>query len=437
MVLPALIEGFAAREGLVARRGRGGGGSCATTSSGDERPGPRRDAARRHRPPGGVADLVAGGPTPRSWPARSAPAEEAALRDAGRLVGEPRLRLLGRDALVAATGRGQRVTGSRCPTSRRAFAGEIASWAALGGEDAPIRAPPRAPGLGGGRGLRGAPARARPGSRPPGGDPPPRRGGARRGARGRPARARPPALRAASGEAQPLALAGACGLPFVPRAGAVRAGDYPLTAAARAAPALAPAGPGGARPPRASSPRPDAQLALRRAGLVGTEAVPIPLAEQGERLAAAIAAAGPEVSLADLQRLVATLAPLTRLSTTLRFDEGAALDAASRALLLAARRRGGGGALGRAALLLAGFTDGAGPAADNLALVARAGRGGRGGAARGAGRPLARGGGAARRRASARRCRSAATARARALGRRREPPGRGLGATRAAPRPGS
>lgn len=106
-------------------------------------------------------------------------------------------------------------------------------------------------------------------------------------------------------------------------------------------------------------------LVLRGAGLVGTEGVPIPLAEQGERLAAA----GPEVPLAELQRLVAGLGPLTRLSATARFGEGTAPDAPSRALLLGLAAEVAAGRWDGRRIVPAGFSEGAGPAVENLALA--------------------------------------------------------------------
>ncbi len=66
------------------------------------------------------------------------------------------------------------------------------------------------------------------------------------------------------------------------------------------------------------------------------------MALQGTRIANAIAAAGDEVPLGELQRLVTTLGQAERLSSTFRFDDGSIdLDAQSRASVarLAARHR--------------------------------------------------------------------------------------------------
>ena len=52
---------------------------------------------------------------------------------------------------------------------------------------------------------------------------------------------------------------------------------------------------------------PEAQLVVRRAGFVDQGAVPIPLDAQGQRFANAIAAAGDDMPLIELQRMVRVL----------------------------------------------------------------------------------------------------------------------------------
>ncbi|SHJ00933.1 substrate-binding domain-containing protein [Wenxinia saemankumensis] len=171
-----------------------------------------------------------------------------------------------------------------------------------------------------------------------------------------------------TGFAVPLALEGACGIVMAPRPGAIRTEDYPLsTPLMLFLPERRQAVP--IRDFLAWLPSPEAQLVLRRAGVLGLSAVPIPLAEQGERLAAAIAAAGEGTSLADLQDMVGFLRDKTRLSPTFRFEEGQiALDPVSRSqfLALVAAIREGEHA-GRA-LWLVGFSDGLGSAPRNVAL---------------------------------------------------------------------
>ena len=115
--------------------------------------------------------------------------------------------------------------------------------------------------------------------------------------------------------------------------------------------------------------RPSAQLVIRRAGFVDQAAIPIPLARQGERLAQAIIAAGDEVPLIELQRMMRVLGPQVRLSTTFRFEIGSTrLDAQSRSKVLQLARDIHDGRHDGRVLMLVGFSDGRGPAKPNRDL---------------------------------------------------------------------
>lgn len=118
----------------------------------------------------------------------------------------------------------------------------------------------------------------------------------------------------------------------------------------------------------------EAQLTLRRLNVLGADAVPIPLDQQGERLAAAIAAAGPEVPLAELQRMVATLTPLVRLTPTFRFEDGSTRpEPAARSSVLQLAHALAVGRHAGQRVVLVGFSDGRGPADANRDLsLARA-----------------------------------------------------------------
>lgn len=363
-LLPALIEGHAAARGWSWERA----GDVYVLREGDREV--LRVALRLTTTEDGLADLLANeadlavlGRAPDSE-------EEALLAEAGLGEGgELRLRPLARGALVAATGPGQRVGRITLEDLARVYAGEVAGWAALGGEDRPVRAHLGPPGsaaaeafeaevLGAtGRALSPAVIRH-----------------ADEAALAAAVAADPDAIGILPfegfGEAQPLALVGRCGLPWAPRESAVRAGDYPLSVPL-----------GLLQPMRRLAPAaqgfvdflatPEAQLVLRRAGVVGTEAVPIPWAEQGERLAAAIRASGPEVPLRELQRLVRVLGPFTRLSTTFRFESGTRLDPVSRGLVLRLAHELAEGRHAGRTLILAGFSDGRGAAEENRALSLR------------------------------------------------------------------
>jgi phosphate transport system substrate-binding protein len=114
---------------------------------------------------------------------------------------------------------------------------------------------------------------------------------------------------------------------------------------------------------------PLAQLVIRRTGFIDLAAVPIPLSDQGDRLANAIVNAGSEIPLAELQRMIRLLSPRVRMSSTSRFEPGSTrLDGPSRSNVMqfahAIRDRRFGGR----ELILVGFSDGRGPATANRDL---------------------------------------------------------------------
>ncbi|PQO24720.1 cell envelope biogenesis protein OmpA [Rhodobacteraceae bacterium WD3A24] len=166
-----------------------------------------------------------------------------------------------------------------------------------------------------------------------------------------------------------LALAGACGLSQSASARAIKDEDYPLTVPlylhypARPLPLMA-------RRFLEFLATDSAQAAVRRAGLVDQAPQTVPLAAQGRRLANAIAAAGDEVDLEDLQRMVTLMEGSSRLTITFRFKRGASrLDAQSRGNVDALARAIEAGRYDDRTLTLVGFTDGAGPADVNLRLA--------------------------------------------------------------------
>lgn len=175
------------------------------------------------------------------------------------------------------------------------------------------------------------------------------------------------------GNTQPIALRDACGFISVPRLTALKTEDYPLTAPMflylpqRRLPPLA-------RDFLAWLRGPEAQLVVRRAGFVDQGAVPIPLDAQGQRFANAIAAAGEEMPLTELQRMVRVLAARVRLSTSFRFEVGSTrLDAQSRSNLLALAQAIRNGRYVDQPLTLVGFSDGrGGPEANRDLSSARA-----------------------------------------------------------------
>ena len=167
---------------------------------------------------------------------------------------------------------------------------------------------------------------------------------------------------------QPLALNGPCGLQAEARFLTMKTEDYPLTFPMFIY-----------MPQRRQHPQvvdfldwlrsPSAQLVIRRAGFVDLAAVPIPLAKQGDRLANAIANAGTEVPLEELQRMVRLLSPRVRMSSTFRFEPGSTrLDGQSRSNVMQLAQAIRDGRFGGRELMLVGFSDGRGPAAANRDL---------------------------------------------------------------------
>lgn len=173
-----------------------------------------------------------------------------------------------------------------------------------------------------------------------------------------------------TGNAQPLSLSGRCGLVSVARFLTMKTEDYPLTFPMFLY-----------LPQRSQHPQVDdfldwlrstsAQLVIRRAGFVDLAAVPIPLSDQGDRLANAISNAGSEVPLAELQRLVRLLSPRVRMSSTFRFEPGSTrLDGQSRSNVMQLAQAIRDGRFGGRELTFVGFSDGRGPAEANRDLSA-------------------------------------------------------------------
>jgi phosphate transport system substrate-binding protein len=370
VLMPALVESFAIRNGFALRRTdlpRGYRYDLSERESG-------RLAARFHfrlaDSAEGFADLLAQ-EADVVLSLRAATGEELALaRSAGigSLDEARHARIVALDGLVPLVNISNQVTEIAMRDLARVLAGQVTSWSAFGGPDEPIALHLPAPRLGydellravilGPAGLSATATAAR--------------------------HADPAALAAAvaadpfalgvgplsqTGNAQPLALRGPCGAPAEADARTLKTEDYPLTAP------LFTYTPG-YRLPRivreflAYATSPAAQPVVRRAGFVDQFPESIGIDSQGLRLAAAIASAGGEIGLRDLQRMIAALMGKKRLTVTFRFEGGStALDAQSRsnvALLAEALERG---VFDDRRLVFIGFSDGQGPAGTNLALA--------------------------------------------------------------------
>ena len=177
--------------------------------------------------------------------------------------------------------------------------------------------------------------------------------------------------RSETGAAWELGIRGECG--FVLRADrrAVKTEDYPLTSPmflylpARRFPKLV-------REFLSYLRDPSAQLVIRRAGFVDQAPEEVPIHNQGDRFANAIAQAGDEIGLEELQRMVGFLAPLKRLTTTFRFETGSVrLDAQSRSNVQQLARAMELGIYDARRLVFVGFSDSKGSTDTNQQIATR------------------------------------------------------------------
>ncbi|WP_372610374.1 phosphate ABC transporter substrate-binding/OmpA family protein [Aquicoccus sp.] len=373
LLVPALIEAFALLQGLEARRADKGENTFEYVLS------DRSDGAEKGRfrfsltnTDEGFADLLAD-EADMAMALREVRPEEARLaRDAGLgdLTGRARSRVLALDALVAVVAPGNPVDSISIVELSEVFAGEITNWKALGGPDAPISLHLRDSASGTGQavedrimapaGLALSPSATRHSSD---------------NALARAVAMDPFALgiasKSATGNTQALVLKGGCGFPLAATRRTVKTEDYPLTAPmflylpTRRLPKLA-------REFLSYTRSPQAQMVIRRAGFIDQAPEEITVDAQGNRLANAIAAAGPEDGLAKLQDMLKKLQDMKRLSTSFRFEAGSVkLDAQSRSnIQLLARALESGRYDGRE-ILFVGFSDGAGSAESNLAISQR------------------------------------------------------------------
>lgn len=166
--------------------------------------------------------------------------------------------------------------------------------------------------------------------------------------------------------ARVLPLTDSCGFPLQPTSLGVKAEDYPLTL-----PILL------LTPPRRLPlmarefldylGSPAAEVLIRAEGLVDRGAVRVPLADDGARLMAAIRSASGDVALSDLQQLIRQMERAERLSLTFRFDATGAMEPASRENLTDLAKGMEADLFAGKRVLLAGFTDGEGPAGASFA----------------------------------------------------------------------
>ncbi len=294
-------------------------------------------------------------------------AREAGL---GNLMAPGQVRVLALDALIPVVAPSNSVQDISLRELAQVLSGEITNWVALGGPDAPIDVHlwDAATGIG--------QASVDQVLRPDGRDVIANAVRHPDGSAFAEAVARDPfaiglTTRSEQGDTWELALTGDCGFALSATRRAVKTEDYPLTAPlfiylpARRLPKLG-------REFMTYLRDPSAQLVIRRAGFVDQTPEEIEINAQGDRFANAIAQAGVEVGLEELQRMVRVLGPLKRLTTTFRFEAGSIrLDAQSRSNAEQLARAMELGHYDARRLVFVGFSDGDGPAGTNRDIALR------------------------------------------------------------------
>jgi phosphate transport system substrate-binding protein len=373
VLLPALVEGFALRQGLQTSR-----------ETQDDthfsyfliRPGTQKQVARFDfrvtNTDEGFADLLANEAdiVMALREIRTLELERAYEAGMGDMTQSSRSRVLALDAMVPVVSPGNPLRSISLLQLADVFAGKIDNWGALGGPDAPIALHLPVPGSGLSQAVEDrllGPVGATLFTDVQRHD--------RSSTLARAVTADPFAIGIASyaetGTARPLTLTGACGFSLRATRRTIKTEDYPLTSPmflylpARRLPQVA-------REFLSYTRSPAAQIVIRRSGFVDQAPERIDMNQQGDRLSNAIQSAGPEIGLDELQRMMETLQPMTRLTTSFRFETGSTRpDAQSRANITQLARAIEAGAYDAKSLLFVGFSDGEGPANGNQRISQR------------------------------------------------------------------
>ena len=375
VLLPALIEAFGMRNGYAVAREPGGPGAITfvlTERMEDREIG--RFTIRSTNTDEGFADLLANEADIVMALREIRPHELRRAIEAGmgNLRAAGRNRVLALDALVPIVAPGNPVVELSVPQLSAIYAGEIDNWNVVGGPDAPIVPHLLTEGAGLGQAVEDKLLL------PVGAD---LAGSAVRHSSDRSivdaVMADPFAIglttASETGLTTQVALSGDCGFALSATRLSAKTEDYPLTAPvflympARRMPKLV-------RDFLAYTRTPAAQLVIRRAGFVDQLPEEVSINSQGARFANAIARAGREISLTDLQRMVSVLMPYDRLTTSFRFEAGSSLlDAQSRSNIEQLATALESGLYDGRELIFVGFSDGDGSAAANRRIsMARA-----------------------------------------------------------------
>lgn len=371
VLLPALIEGFALRNGYrTSRHDLDSNHFVYALLRPDTGAAIARFTFRVTNTDEGFADLLANEADVVMALREIRRDERRRANDAGMgdMTGSNRSRVLALDAMVPIVAPSNPVRRVSLPVLARVFAGEITNWAELGGPDAPIAVHLPVAGFGlaqaaedrllGPVDLSISDQTTRHN---------------RSSALARAVVADPFAVGLASyaetGAARALTLTGSCGFSVSASRRSIKTEDYPLNSPmflylpARRLPKLA-------REFLTYTRSPAAQLVIRRAGFVDQSPEEIAIKAQGGRFVNAIMAAGAETTLEQLQEMASTLDPLARLTTSFRFETGSArLDAQSRSNVELLARAIESGAYDARKILFVGFSDGEGASEGNRRIA--------------------------------------------------------------------
>ena len=373
VLMPALIEAFARREGYtIERKTIDEAHFVYVLSDGTSGNPVGRFTFRISNTDEGFADLLANEADivmalREIRPDERQRANEAGMGDMTRVN---RSRVLALDAMVPVVAPGNPVRKISTPDLARAFAGQITNWAELGGPDAPISL--HLPAAGSGLSQAVEDKLMRP-VRLQVADVAVRH--ALSGSVANAVAADPFALGIASfaetGSSQVLTLTGDCGFSLSATRRSIKTEDFPLTSPmflylpVRRLPKLA-------RDFLVYTRGPSAQMVVRRVGFVDQTPEEIPTNSQGERFVNAISITDEDNGVEQLRRMVDALSPMVRLTTSFRFEAGSVrLDAQSRSNVEQMAAALESGQYDTRRILFVGFSDGDGPSAANLAIAKR------------------------------------------------------------------
>lgn len=373
ILLPALMDAFARRDGYsVTREDVDTTRFVVSLTQNDTGKLAARFGFRASNTDEGFADLLADEADIVMALREIRPDERQLARDAGMgdLTGPNRSRVLALDAIVPVVAPGNPLRRISPQALAEVFSGKITNWKTLGGPDAPIdlHLPDPASGLSQaiedqvlGPAELGLSDDATRHSLPE-----------QIGATvGKDTLSIGLTSYAERGNTRVLTLGGTCGFAIDAARRTIKTEDYPLTAPmflyfpARRLPLVA-------REFLAFTRGSGAQNVIRRAGFVDQAPEEIPIDAQGNRFANAISVAGSEIPLEELQRMVGTLSPMARLTTSFRFETGSIrLDAQSRSNVQQLARALEQGRYDARQMLFVGFSDGEGAAKPNRDIALR------------------------------------------------------------------